>query len=243
MTADPTALRCAGDAAVAQSARRRLVERFLQCDAAMKAASLSVIDALARGGRKRRVRIPIDEARHFPGDDVFDPVTGAQYFLHRHAAGMRPVSMHLHFFQRWRPAELSLPDDETISTHLAALELNARGEPCAWFAINQWVVGDYWRPADDTLELFSDWRIVQPEQGRGDELPMLCHQWLASYLQLNLLPEIDPLLRQRDAVLDGLVDAHPGVNVLEAREHEVLACRPVDFQGQLAGWAAELGRP
>ncbi len=231
------------EARAAQTARRQLVERFLQCDAALKAASLSVVDALAGTGQNRRKRIPIDEARHFPDDDVFDPATGAQYFLHRHAAGTRPVSLHLHFFRRWAPPELSLPDGETISTHLAALELDARGEPCAWFAVNQWVVGDYWRPADDTLALFSDWRVDQAEDGRGNEIPVIFHQWLASYLQLCLLPEIDPLLRQRDAVLDGLVDSQPGTNVLEAREHEVLAYRAIDFRRQMAAWTEESHRP
>lgn len=227
---------------VAATARKRLLEAFLQCDAALKAASLSVVDALAATGQERHDRIPVDEARHFPDDDVFDPLTGAQYFLHRHAAGTRPVSLHLHFFRRWAPPELSLPDGETISTHLAALELDARGEPGAWFAVNQWVVGDYWRPADDTLELFSDWRVVQPEQGRGDGLPMVCHQWLASYLQLSLSPVIDALLRERDAVLDRLVDAQPGINVLEAREHEVLAVRAIDFRRQVAAWTEEVHR-
>lgn len=227
---------------VAATARKRQLAAFLQCDAALKAASLSVVDTLAGTGHKRRRRIPVDEARHFPADDVFDPVTGAQYFLHRHAAGARPATLHLHFFRRWIPPELSLPAGETISTHLAALELNARGEPCAWFAVNQWVVGDYWRPADDTLELFSDWRVVQPEQGRGDGLPPLCHQWLASYLQLSLSAVIDPLLRERDAVLDRLVDAQPGTNVLEAREHEVLAYRAIDFRRQVAAWTEEVHR-
>lgn len=237
MTADPS------QHVVAATARRRLLEAFLQCDVALKAAPFSVVDALAGKGQERRGRIPVDEARHFPDDDVFDPATGAQYFLHRHAAGPRPVSLHLHFFRRWTPPELSLPDGETISTHLAALELTTRGEPCAWFAVNQWVVGDYWRPADDTLELFSDWRVVQPEQGRGDGLPMVCHQWLASYLQLSLSAVIDPLLRQRDAVLDRLVDAQPGTNVLEAREHEVLAYRAIDFRRQIAAWTEESQRP
>jgi len=213
-----------------------LIETFLELDAAMKRSSTNLIDALTDRPSAQRSAVPIDETRQFPEDDVFDKVTGSQYFLHRHATGNIPASVHLHFFQRWIPSELQLQESETITTHLAGLELNALGEPQAWFVVNQWVVGDYWQPADDTVGLFSTWKINDPDEGRGKDVPEICHRWLETYVKLSLLTTIYPLLRKRDALLDQLVDSHPGTNVLEARSHEVLGYQRVDFPSQLEGW-------
>jgi hypothetical protein len=224
------------EAATNRSLPRLLIESFIELDSAMKASSVNLIDALTGIPPAQQDTIPVDEMRHFPDDDVFDPGTGSQYFLHRHAAGNAPASVHIHFFQRWTPPELNLSDSETISTHLAALELNALGEPCAWFVVNQWVVGDYWQPAEETIRLFSDWKITTPDEGRGKNIPELCHQWLSAYLKLNLASIIYPLLLERDDVLDKLIDAFPGVNVLEERAHEVLGYQSVEFNVQLEAW-------
>lgn len=237
MTKDrPLSQRKEANAAAITARPAPLIQTFLELDAAMRAASLKLVDALAGVEYPRRARIPNDETRHFPEDDVFDSSTGAQYFLHRHPAGNAPASVHVHFFQRWSPAELNLSGTEKISTHLAALELNAQGEPHAWFAVNQWVVGDYWQPADDTVRLFKDWNIAKPEEGRGNGIHEIIHRWLSAYLLLNLSSTIYPLLSERDEVLDKLVDLYPATNVLEDRAHEILGYRRIDFSAQMHEW-------
>jgi hypothetical protein len=55
-------------------------------------------------------------------------------------------------------------------------------------------------------------------------------------LKLNLASIIYPLLLERDDVLDKLIDAFPGVNVLEERAHEVLGYQSVEFNVQLEAW-------
>lgn len=227
---------CAGKAAQAKPSASALMSAFLAVEAERRSRSIDIVEALTGRRSPDHVALPADETRHFPEDDVLDPGTGAQYFLHRHAAAGSPPSLHVHFFQRWNPPELGLSADERISTHLAALELDASGEPQAWFAVNQWVVGDYWRPAEETVRLFASWRIVSAGAGRGDAIPSLCHRWMSAYVQLSLWSVVFPLLQERDRCLDRLVDAHPGHNVLEDRVHEILAVRPVDFRRQLAGW-------
>ncbi len=217
-----------------------LIESFLELDSALRASSINLIDALTDMPSAQRSEIPVDEARHFPVDDVFDPATGSQYFLHRHSAGHAPASVHIHFFQRWVPPELHLRPAETITTHLAALELNMLGEPQAWFAVNQWVVGDYWQPADETIRLFRDWKIIIPDEGRGADIPEIFHNWLATYLKLNLSTTIYPLLRRRDLLLDKLVETFPDMNVLEDRSHEVLGYEKIDFNTQLNTWAGKI---
>ncbi len=219
-----------------------LITSFLDIDSELKASAIHLIDALTNQPSALRSEIPVDEMRHFPDDDVFDSTTGAQYFLHRHAAGQAPPSVHIHFFQRWAPTELALNEADTITTHLAALELNDSGDPQAWFVVNQWVVGDYWQPAEDTIRLFSDWKINAADEGRGSDVPEICHRWLAAYLRLNLMETIYPLLNERDELLDKLIDAQPGTNVLDERSHEVLSYRAIDFNAQLASWKRRFRR-
>lgn len=238
-TSASPARRPAGKALTTIRAAPSLVTAFLQLEAKRRQHALDIVTALTGVAATQQAALGATEHRHFPDDDVFDPHSGAQYFLHRHATAGHHPSLHLHFFQRWSPPELALRDG--ITTHLAALELNAAGEPQAWFAVNQWVVGDYWQPADETVRLFALWGVASPEVGRGDTVPSLCHRWLTSYLQLSLVPVIYPLLLQRDRVLDQLVDEQPGNNVLEDRRHEVLAVQPVDFRRQLVGWHAIAG--
>lgn len=229
-----------GKAAARTALPNSLIETFLELDSALRDSSINLIDMLTGLPSAQRSDLPVDETQHFPDDDVFDAVTGAQYFLHRHAAGNAPASIHIHFFQRWTPSELQLQGPETITTHLAALELNSLGEPQGWFAVNQWVVGDYWQPADDTIRLFRDWEIATPDEGRGKNIPEICHRWLTAYLKLNLSATIYPLLRERDALLDRFVDSYPGTNVLEDRACEVLGYRRINFNSQLDTWQQAL---
>ena len=109
-------------------------------------------------------------------------------------------------------------------------------QPQAWFAVNQWGVGDYWQPAEDTIRLFNEWGVINPDEGRGNKVPEICHQWLTAYLKLNLSATIYPLLQDRDALLDRLVDSNPAANVLEDRSHEILGYQRIDFSSQLDRW-------
>ncbi len=79
-------------------------------------------------------------------------------------------------------------------------------------------------------------KITAPDEGRGKDIPELCHQWLAAYLKLNLVSIIYSLLRERDEVLDKLIDAFPGKNVLEDRTHEVFGYQLVEFNSQIDDW-------
>lgn len=207
---------------------RLLRENFLKADNALRNSGIKLIDELTKDAKLKDKRIPKDEALHFPVDDVIDSQSGCQYFLHRHSSDHAENSLHIHFFKRWRPPELNLAIDDTIPTHLAALELGPEGEPLGWFTVNQWVVGDYWQTAEGTIALFQDWVISQPDEGRGDLMNPICHEWLVALMQLHLHGTIADLLEERDQKLDVMVDQNPNQNVLEDRSIEVFGFKSIN---------------
>lgn len=203
-----------------------LIKRHLCASNELMQRGLSISDVLTHQ-KYIPDQIPPDESLHFPADDVLDSNSGAQYFLHRHESDSLGHSLHIHFFKRWRPQELSLKSHETITTHLVGLALNAQGHPSHWFTVNQWVVGDYWQPAEETITLFRNWKVSKPDKGRGDDVLSIGHEWLSSLIALHLDGDIKELLHERDARLDQLVDASPYVNVLDDRSIEVFGTRNI----------------
>lgn len=203
-----------------------LIKRHLNTSNNLIQKGLSIADVLTHQ-QISLDQIPSDESLHFPEDDVLDSSSGAQYFLHRHESDILGNSLHIHFFKRWRPQELNLQNHETVTTHLVALALNEHGHPSHWFTVNQWVVGDYWRPADETIELFRNWKVSLPDKGRGDDIQRIGHEWLSSLIALHLEGDIMELLYERDSKLDQLVDANPDINVLDDRSIEVFGTRNI----------------
>jgi hypothetical protein len=205
-----------------------LKENFLKASNSLRSANINLIDELTKDANLANKRIPKDEALHFPQNDVIDSQTGCQYFMHRHSSEYAEDSVHIHFFKRWRPAELNLPKGNTIPTHLAALEISSVGKPLGWFTLNQWVLGDYWQAADATIALFDDWAIRNPDSGRGDSMNPISHEWLVALIQLNLHGTIRDLLEERDQKLDTMVDQKPNKNVLEDRTIEIFGYKSIN---------------
>lgn len=204
------------------------LNRFRKIDQQLRKASINIVEELVGGNKFSVNAIPKNEYEHFPSDDVIDSNTGSQYFLHRHSSDKIDDSIHIHFFRRWVPVELDLPEDKDVVTHLIALELDLNGTPVRWIAVNQWVVGDYWQPAEETIGLFNEWQIKNPEVGRGDKINPLCHEWLELYMKLNLNTKIKKLLLKRDERLDELVSLNPNINVFKDLQIETFGYEYVD---------------
>jgi len=170
---------------------------------------------------------PLGEERHFPEDDFIDLVTGAQYFLHRHHSAEVGETTHIHIFKRWSSHDVRSLGLESVTTHLAALALDSTGQPDYWFVVNQWVVGDYWLPAENTIELFRGWSFSEAECQKNSKYGFW-HEWVAKQVNKSLETDIFSLLNERDRILDQLVDLRPGENVLEDRSIEVICCSRVN---------------
>jgi len=113
---------------------------------------------------------------HYPRDDVYDPVTHAQFYYHAHPAGQRGWAEHGHFhtFLRPRgmprgakpadvppsselvealPSEKPMPADNLALSHLIAISMAPTGLPIRMFTTNRWVTGETWYQAADVCAM------------------------------------------------------------------------------------------
>lgn len=174
---------------------------------------------------------PLDEEKHFPENDFIDRSTGAQYFLHRHTSAEVGETTHIHIFKRWSSKDLKAVGLDSAITHLAALALDSSGRPDYWFVVNQWVVGDYWLSADETVNLFVDWKFSKAASLKSPRYRHW-HEWIAGLVASHLNTSIREVLVERDQILDQMIDEKPGENVLEDRSIEVI-CRSNQFNRQI----------
>lgn len=194
-----------------------------------------MFEELDRLWRERRLSLVADltagnlhegECLHFPDNDFHDPVTGAQFFLHRHHAKDIGLTTHIHIFQRWESNDLKHHGIDGVVTHLAALQLNEEGEPEAWLSLNQWVTGEHWIPAEQTISCFDGWHFSRDYRRSLNGLGFWC-EWLSHLIALELHTTIRALLDERDAKLDMALEQSPSINVLQDRALEVVARREI----------------
>jgi hypothetical protein len=132
-------------------------------------AAIAVMQSMTELAQRRSSVVaevlPTDEVpelwRHYPADDVHDPVTGAQFYYHCHDAGnaarrARPLPPFVDPL-RAESADAELKRDPARLVHLAAVAVNDQGQPVRLFTTNHWVTGDRWmgpwtrRPAAPVL--------------------------------------------------------------------------------------------
>jgi hypothetical protein len=166
---------------------------------------------------------PFYEFDHYPEGDVFDPVTGAQYYYHAHrsAAGEHG---HFHTFLRRGPA---LAPAAGRPTHLIAISMDEFGEPRALFAVNRWVTDESWVPAATAIRLLPRFAA----QGVGPDPAV--DAWITGMLRL-FRPEIEALLLHRDAVIDMRAGGRSRDRVLEDKRLEMTGSLAIDVDERLA---------
>lgn len=156
-----------------------------------------------------------EELRHYPARDVVDAAHGTRFYYHAHGGAQRwgadaaPEHGHFHLF--W---EGPAPGEHV---HLAALALDARGQPLRWFTTNRWVTAGRWAPAAELIARLPAFRIVR----RGGRLAPLA-RWLTAMVQL-FADELAALLRARDAALEPHLRRRAAEQVWEDRTLEVLS--------------------
>lgn len=144
---------------------------------------------------------------HYPPGDVFDPVSGAQWFYHCHPA-VEGASEHGHFHCFLRPDGVDGPIH-----HLAAIGVDPFGKLLRIFTVNQWVVGDDWLDADRTIPLARRFDMQMPRPS------YLVNRWLTAIFAAYE-DEIAKLIAERDRVLAAHTPP-PGIVAREDRALEV----------------------
>ncbi len=196
------------------------------------------------------------EWRHYPEDEVYDPLSHAQYFFHVHPAAGRAVREHGHFHTFMRAegmpsgvSPLVLPEvgvadapapppqaaplkrgarDEV--SHLVAIAVDPRGAPIRLFTTNRWVTGETWYRADDVIGMLDRFAIAP-----ADPTPTL-NRWIGAIVAL-FRPQIAELIRERDKVVTAW-RVRRRANVFEDTRLEVTSSRDIDLDAQLAFVAA-----
>lgn len=147
-------------------------------------------------------------------------------FYHCHGSPRRRAGEHGHFHIFARPD--AARDDWT---HVAGLAMDCLGQPVEWFAVNQWVTGGSWLPADDLIR-----RLPVPVPAPHDGLT---ERWLAGMV-CAYKDDIQQLLRQRDRALAAHVSGNDGAAAMKNRAIYDLAASGIDLRATLEGGLGDL---
>ena len=178
------------------------------------------------------------EHQHYPEDEVLDPVSHAQFFLHAHRG--HGESAHIHCFLRadafagrYLP-RFSFRDKPAGITHVAALALDGNGRPAGFFTANLWVTEDDWYGADALIDCLGclSWNHAPGPHAVNAALTALFVMYR---------PVLEDLLRQRDRRLDAL-NGHPyGARELTDETCDILSRVDIDLEQTLAEMRSEIG--
>lgn len=176
------------------------------------------------------------EWEHYPPDDVRDPETHAQYFLHAHARDGRdaPDFAHFHIFMGAagmpigvRPAKLDggAPDagDGAKMSHLVAISLTPRAMPERLFTTNRWVTAETWYSAPDVVAMLNRFSL---DAAVGSQT---LNRWITAMMVL-FRPHIEWLLRERDTTVERWRSMHPGIDVFEDRRLEITSSIDISLE-------------
>lgn len=185
------------------TARAQALAEMAFCEDVLAKGGLSVVTATLAGVDQ------IGAWEHYPPGDVYDPVSGGQWYYHCHPAEEGSAEHgHFHCFVR--------PDgpDGPIH-HLLAIGVNAQGKLLRLFTVNHWVVGDDWIDAEATIPLLARFDMQMPVPS------YLVNRWLTGVFGAYDA-EIAGLIRARDeALAERGGSAAPAVR--EDRNLEVLS--------------------
>ncbi len=202
---------------MAEDDRSRALQEALFCERILAKSGENVLRSTLTDASS------VEAWSHYPPGDIFDPESGAQWYYHCHVPSADGIE-HGHFHCFLRPEGAKGPVH-----HLIAVGVDAHGRLHRLFTVNQWVVGDAWLDAEETISLLPRFDVQMPKPS------YLVNRWLTAMVRLYE-EEIAALIRERDETLRSHVPPE-NVAVREDRGLEVTSSRRVD----LAGLAAELG--
>lgn len=183
------------------------------------------------------------EFDHYPKGDVYDIDTHAQYYYHAHREEAGEHG-HFHTFLRAKgfpdgiteapyngSGERPLGDDAL--SHIIAISMDHEGFPIALFTTNRWVTDETYYVADDVIRMIDhfDLEMVHP--------CLSVNRWISAMLVL-FRPQINALLKERDARLYAWQARHKGVDVFEDRDLEITSILDIDVDAQMRDVEAAL---
>ena len=193
-------------------------EEVLDCLRVLETVDLNIVGEVLRGNGT------FYEHEHYPPEDVFDRHSQSQYYYHAHrdASG---ENGHFHAFLRapgmpagTRPVAYSgaepWPTGPEALSHLIAISMDTYGRPIGLFAVNRWVTAEAWYAGEDVIRMLDRFVIDHA----SPSWPV--NRWISAMVRL-FRPQIEALVRHRDAVVHAWANTHPGIDVFEDRDLDV----------------------
>lgn len=212
-----------------------------ECERLLGKTQHNVVSEVLRGGGE------FYEWDHYPAGDVFDPETHAQYYYHAHPAELRGGEHgHFHTFLRPKgmppgiaPAPLAdhVPSggDNDALSHLVAISMDSFGAPVRLFTTNRWVTGEVWYAAADVIRMLDRFRMDLSYPS------LTVNTWMTAMVRL-FRPQIEALLRQRDAAVAAWQAQAPEGNAYEDRDLEIPSVTEISAEAQIRAVEAERAR-
>lgn len=163
------------------------------------------------------------EWEHYPKNDLIDGQSGYEFYYHAHSSNEMPDGEHGHF-------HLFKRDDQVAKRfhHLIAISLDQKGLPVRIFTTNQWVTGEHWLSADQTIALLRDFDMAVI----GRMAPL--SRWVSAFTKL-FYSEMKELIIQRDEVMSDLSRMLGNSEAAySARVHHVLTEKKIDLLNRLS---------
>ncbi len=179
----------------------------------------------------------VAEWAHYPPGDAIDPATHSRYYYHAHSAAERVDREHGHFHTFVRP-QAFFPELEPIVAsaadagassriaHLVGISVDAAGDLVRLFTTNRWVTDETWFDADSVSRMLPCFDMTLA----GSRYDL--HRWITAVVRL-FRPQIEDLMRARDASIAAFRAAHPDEDVYESRGLSVTSEAPVDLLMQI----------
>ena len=129
-----------------------------------------------------------------------------------------------------RPIEQSEADfmnerNDTLS-HLIAISMDRAGYPIGLFTTNRWVTADNWYSSDQVIEMLDHFEMDLSWPSWPTNI------WITAMLRL-FRPQIEGLIRERDAAVADWQKTHPKKDVFEDRECEITSSLPISVVTQI----------
>lgn len=196
---------------------------------------------------------------HYPRDDVYDPVTHAQFYYHAHPAGQRAWAEHGHFHNFLRPRgmprgvkpadvpppgepaetppdEKPVPADNVALSHLIAISMDPIGVPIRLFTTNRWVTGETWYGAAEVGAML-DYFVVDHTRPSW-----ALNRWISAMFRL-FRPQMIELLHARDRTIAVWRPKHGMAHsVYDDRSLDVTSTMAIDIDRQIGHVEAALAR-
>lgn len=195
---------------------------ILECYRVLTKSGLNVVGEVLRDNLNKGETFY--EFNHYPDDDVYDRESHAQYYYHAHRGEIGEHG-HFHCFLRPKgmpegvspinyPATDPWPKGDEALSHLLAIAMDSYGYPTGLFTTNRWATAEAWYPAEQVIRMLDHFVIDHA----FPSWPV--NRWITSMFVLYR-PQIEYLLRQRDASIWAWASTHSGQDVFEDRKLDV----------------------